>query len=295
MNYVLLGALGNINRPLIGRLVAAGHQVTVVSSNPERSAAIIAAGAKPAIGTIEDVDFLTASFTGADAVYMMVPPHYTAPDWKEYIYQMGRNQAKAIHAAGVSKVVNISSIGAHLPAGCGPVTGMHFAEQELNKLTGVDVKHLRPSYFYTNFLSAIGMIKQGGIYGNNYSAGRKLFLVSPADIAAVAAEELLGLSFTGKTVRYIVSDELTSVEVAFILGSAIGKPDLPYVEFSDEDALKGAVQAGLSEDIARNFVEMGQATRSGEMFADYALQPVTLSPTKFRDFAADFAVAYAGA
>ena len=294
MNYVLLGSLGNINRPLIGRLVAAGHHVSVISSNPERSAAIIAAGARPLIGSIGDAGFLTTSFSGADAVYTMVPPHYTAPDWKEYIHQMGRNQAVAIQAAGVGKVVNLSSIGAHLPAGCGPVTGMHLAEQELNALTDTDVIHLRASYFYTNFLSAIGMIKQGGFYGNNYSAGRKLLLVSPADIAEVAAEELLELSFTGKSVRYVVSDELTSLEATSILGAAIGKPDLPYVEFSDEDALKGVLQAGFSEDIACNFVELGRATRTGEMFSDYVKHPVKLSQTKFRSFASDFATAYAG-
>ena len=295
MNYVLLGALGNINRPLVSRLVAGGHHVSVISSNPERSAAIVAAGAKPLIGSIEDIGFLTAGFTGADAVYTMVPPHFAAQDWKEYIHQMGRNQATAIRAAGVTKVVNLSSIGAHLPAGCGPVSGIHFVEQELNTLSGADIKHLRPSYFYTNFLNAIGMIKQGGFYGNNYSAGRKLFLVAPADIAEVAAEELLGLSFTGKSVRYIVSDELTSAEVTSILGAAIGKPDLPYVEFGDEDALKGMLQAGLPEDIARNFVEMGRVTRNGEMYADYVKQPVKLSQTKFRDFAPVFAAAYAGA
>ena len=295
MNYVLLGALGNINRPLVSRLVAAGHQVTVVSSNPERSAAIVAAGATPAIGTIENVDFLTASFRGADAVYTMIPPYYTAPDWKEYIQRMGRNLAAAIRTAGISKVVNLSSIGAHLPAGCGPVSGIHFVEQELNALQGVDIKHLRPAYFYTNFLSAIGMIKQGGIYGNNYSVGRKLFLVSPVDIAEAAAQELLELSFTGKPIRYIVSDELTSAEVTSILGAAIGKPDLPYVEFSDEEALKGMQQAGFSDDIARNFVELGRATRTGVLFSDYVKHPVTLSQTKFRDFASEFATAYAGA
>jgi uncharacterized protein YbjT (DUF2867 family) len=137
------------------------------------------------------------------------------------------------------------------------------------------------------------MIKQGGFYGNNYSAGRKLFLVAPVDIAEAAAEELLGLSFTGKSVRYIVSDELTSKEAASILGAAIGKPDLPYVEFSDEEARKGMLQAGFSEDIAGNFAEMGRATRTGEMYADYVLHPVALSKTKLKDFAPDFAAAYA--
>jgi len=295
MHYVLLGALGNINQPLIHRLVDAGHAVSVVSSNPDRVAAIKAAGAEPLIGSIEDVAFLTKSFTGADAVYTMIPPHYTAPDWKDYIHQMGKRIAAAIKASGVKKVVNLSSIGAHLEAGTGPVTGIHRAELELNALPGVDVKHLRAGYFYTNFLGAIGLIKQAGIYGNNFGTDRKLLLVSPADIAEAAAEELLSLSFTGKSHRYIASDELTSPQVAAILGAAIGKPELPYVPFSDEDTLQGIQQAGLPAEIARNFVEMGQAVRSGKFWEDYDKHPVTLGKTKLKDFAPVFAAAYANA
>jgi len=292
MNYVLLGALGNINRPLVNRLVAAGHKVSVISSTPERSAAISAAGARPVIGKIGDRAFLTTSFKGADAVYTMVPPFYTAPDWKQYIHQMGKNLAAAISAAGVKKVVNLSSIGAHLTAGAGPVSGIHFVEEELNALPGIDIKHLRPAYFYTNFLNTIPMIKQAGIFGNNYSAGQKLLLVSPIDIAEAAAEELLRLSFANSSNRYIVSDELTSKEVTAVLGSSIGKPDLPYVEFSDEEAFNGMKQAGFSEDIAHNFVEMGRSIRTGELWEDYVKQPATPGKAKFKDFALDFAAAY---
>lgn len=295
MNYVLVGGLGNINQPLVKRLIAAGQAVTVISSNPERSAAIVAAGARPAIGKLEDVDFLTAAFKGADVVYTMVPPKYDAPDWKKFIHQIGINLATAIGAAGVKKVVNLSSIGAHLPVGCGPVSGLYFVEQEFNKLESVDVLHLRPSYFYNNFLNAIGMIKTAGFYGNNYSAGSLLPLTAPVDIAAVAAEKLLNPSFSGKSVLYITSDEKTSLEVTAAFGAAIGKPDLPYVEFSDEDALKGMLGAGLPQDIALNFVEMGQALRTGIMIGDYLKHRGSLQETKLADFAKSFAEAYAKA
>lgn len=67
MKITLLGSLGHINRVLIPSLVQAGHEVTVISSNPSRTAAIKVIGAIPAIGSMDDSHFLTRQFTGADA------------------------------------------------------------------------------------------------------------------------------------------------------------------------------------------------------------------------------------
>lgn len=294
MKYAITGSLGHISKPVAQRLASAGHDVTVVSSNADRTAEIEALGAKAAIGSVEDKDFLARTFAGADVVYTMVPPTWNATDWKGHIHNVGRNYAEAIKAAGVKKVVNLSSLGAHLPAGCGPVTGLHRVEGELNQLDGVDVKHLRPAFFYHNFLSNIGMVKHMNIIGANYGEGTTLPLVHPADIAAAASEELLNPSFTGKSVRYVVSDERTTHDVAKVLGTAIGKPELPWVNFRDEDTIGGMVQAGLSQEVATNYAEMGSAMASGEMAADYLTNKPTLSPTKLEDFAKEFAAAYEG-
>jgi len=295
MKYILSGSLGHINKPLTQKLVAAGHNVTVISSHQARRAEIEALGAKAAIGSVEDVTFLTETFKGADAVFALIPPPVTEPaDWKARIHQVGKNFADAIKASGVKKVVQLSSIGAHMAEGCGPVSGIHFAERELDALDGVDVLHLRPGYFYTNLFAMIGLIKHAGILGNNFGADNTVVMVHPNDIAAVAAEELLSLGFTGKTVRYIASDERTSREITSVLGAAIGKPELPYVEFTDEQNLNGIIGAGVPAELARNFVEMGTAVRSGEMFADYKKHKVEFGPTKLEDFAKEFAGAYAG-
>jgi len=292
MKYVLLGSLGNITKPLAQKLVAAKHQVTVISSKTAKAAEIEKLGATAAIGDLNDTDFLTRTFKGADAVYTMVPPG-ESENRKQQMRREGNSLVAAVKAAGIKKVLNLSSIGAHMPAGCGPVSALYFVEQAFNALDGVDVKHLRPAFFYTNLLNNIGMIKHAGIYGNNYGLDTDIVFVHPDDIAVVAAEELQALSFTGKTVRYIVDDIRTSKEVASILGNAIGKPELPYVQFTDEQALQGMVQAGLNEDSALNYVEMGQAIRSGEMFAEYKKEPVQQGPVKLEDFAKAFAAVYA--
>ncbi len=294
MKYVVTGSLGNISRPLAEKLVAAGHEVIVVSSNSGKTGQIEALGAKAAIGSVEDVAFLTSTFLGADAVYTMVPPNFGAAKWKQYIGGIGENYAEAIHASGVKHVVNLSSIGAHMPEGCGPVSGLYFVEKALNALESVNVKHLRPGFFYPNFLSNAGMAKHMGVIGGNYGEGTLLTLVYPGDIAEAAAEELLKLNFRGKSVRYVMSDEKTTHQVAEILGKAIGKPDLQWVNFKDEETLGGMIQAGVPEEIAKNFAEMGGAIRSGEMISDYLKnKPAEFGRTKFETWAPVFAAAYA--
>jgi uncharacterized protein YbjT (DUF2867 family) len=187
-------------------------------------------------------------------------------------------------------------MGAHMPDGCGPVSGLYFVEQALNALEGVNVKHLRPGFFYYNFFANIGMIKHMGFIGGNYGESAKLVLANPADIADAAAEELLGLAFSGKSIRYVASAEKTTDEIAGILGQAIGKPDLKWVNFSDEDTQAGMLQNGLPLDVAQNYAEMGSAMRSGEMAKEYiANGPVALGKTSFEAFAPVFAAAYAQA
>jgi uncharacterized protein YbjT (DUF2867 family) len=294
MKYVITGGAGHISKPLTEKLLAKGHQVTVVGRNAKNIEALVAKGAKAAIGSVEDVGFLTKTLAGADAVYTMVPPTMTAADWKGWIGQIGKNYAQAIKANGIKQVVNLSSIGAHLPEGCGPVSGLHRSEQALTELTDVHIKHLRPGYFYTNLLGNIGMIKNMGIVGANYGGTNgKVVMVDPADIADVAAQELLDLHFTGHTIRYIASDERTTDEIAKILGTAVGKPDLKWVVFSDADTLNGMLQAGLPEEIAKNYTEMNHSLQSGGMFADYwKNHPESLQKTKLEDFAKVFASVY---
>ena len=291
MKIVITGSLGNISKPLTETLVKAGHQITVISSNGNRADEIKALGATAAIGSVENVNFLTDAFKGADAVYAMVPPNFGAAQWKNWIAGIGQNYADAITANGIKKIVHLSSIGAHLEDGTGPVTGIHRVEEIYNKLDGVAVKHLRPGFFYTNFYANVDMIKHAGIIGSNWGADIAMVLVHPADIAVAAAEELQD-DFTGKSVRYVASDEKTSAEIAKALGTAIGKPELPWIEFSDADNIAGAIGAGLPEEVATNYTEMGVSVRTGKMFEDYYKHKPVLSKVKLADFAQEFAKAF---
>ena len=292
MKITLTGSLGNISKPLAIQLIAAGHQVTIISSSTDKTAAIEALGAKAAIGSIADVDFLTKAFAGADVVYTMTPPNFGVTDYRKYVSDSTRNYAEAIQKNGITRVVNLSSIGADIDGGTGQISGVHDGEIVLNALENVAVKHVRAGFFYVNFYANVDMIKHMGIIGANYGGNSRIIMVHPNDIAAAIAEELQ-TPFTGKSVRYITSDERTLGEVARVLGVAIGKPELPWVEFTDEQALGGMIKAGVPEYIASQFVEMNTAIRSGILWKDYdAKGTKPTGKTKLEDFAKEFAASF---
>jgi len=293
MKYVLTGSTGNITKPITIALVNAGQEVSVITSKEGNRAAIETLGAKALIGSVEDREFLTRAFTGADVVYTMVPPKWDVADWKAYIASIGNNYAAAITAAGIKKVVNLSSIGADKESGCGPVTGLHRVEEALNALTHADVKHLRPAYFYNNLLSNIGMVKGMNIMGANFKSDSSLPVVDTNDIAAVAVDILLNSTFTGKSIQYIVSDIVTPGSITALIGKAIGKPELPWVEFNDEQSISGMQQAGLSAEVANNYTEMGGAIRSGHMMQHFeSVGKPVIGKFKAAEFADRFAKIY---
>ena len=292
MKITITGSLGNISKPLAELLINNGHEVTIISSDPKKINNIETLGAKAAIGSVSDIAFLTNAFKGADAIYTMVPPNWTVSNYRQYIRETGNNLREAIQASGVKRVVNLSSIGAHLSEGTGPIAGMHDVEQTLNTLDGVAVKHLRAGFFYINFFFDIGTIRHMGVMGNNYASNSKLVMVHPRDIAIAAAQELQG-SFEGKSYRYVVSEEREIAEVVKALGAAINKSDLPWVQFSNEEAYAGMTAAGMSAAIASIYVEMGTAINSGILFEHFRThKPDVWGKIKLEEFANEFAAVY---
>jgi uncharacterized protein YbjT (DUF2867 family) len=293
MNYVITGSLGHISRPVVEKLIAAGHHVTVVTSSPDKAKAIEALGAKAAVGSVEDAAFVTNTFKGADAVYLMIPPNFAAKNWMEYMNAVADNYADAVKASGVKHAVVLSSIGAHMRKGAGPVDGTAYLETELEKTHGINLKFLRPSYFFYNLFQQADLIRNAGIMGSTQPGDHKLILTHTNDIADAAAEELLNLNFSNTSVRYIASDERTWQEITEVLTTAVGKQGTPYVEFSDEQSRQGMLQAGLAETFADGFVAMGKALRSKEMEADYLLnRPAKPGKVKLEDFAKEFVAVY---
>jgi len=286
MKIIVTGSLGNISKPLTEELVEKGHLVTVISRKPEKQKDIESLGARAAIGYVEDVEFLSTTFTGADAVYCMEPPYNH--DAEKLIH----NYVQAIQQSGVKRLVNLSSIGAHTDKGNGILAFYYTMETILNKLpSDVAITFVRPGGFYYNLLRCIDTIKTQGVIASNYGGDDKLPWASPIDIAAAVAEELV-TPFAGRKVCYVVSDELTCDEVATILGTAIGKPDLKWIVIPDEEMRSRLIAAGFSARLAAGFVEMNASTHSGQLFEDYYRNRPVLGKVKMKDFAQEFASIY---
>ena len=292
MNIVITGSLGHIGKPLTETLVDQGHTVTVISSKPEKQPEIAALGATAAIGSVGDVAFLTSTFAGADAVFCMIPPNFSAPDQVAYYSRIGTNYAQAIRQAGVKRVVDLSSYGAHLDKGTGFIVGSHHVENTLDALPNVAVTHIRPGYFYYNLFGFTRMIQAAGFMGANYGGDDKLVLVSPVDIAAAVADELT-TGATDRPVRYVASDERTCTEVAQVLGSAIGKPDLTWAVIISEQMKQGLETNGVPASAAAALVELGEATHSGILREDYDQNKPPMGQVKLDDFALEFAAGFA--
>ncbi len=319
MKIIVTGSLGNISKPLAKELLQKGHTVTVISSKPEKQKEIEALGAKAAIGSIEDVPFLTTTFTGADAVYCMLPPFaYFDPnlDIMETTRRQVGNYCAAILASGVKKVVHLSSIGAHLEKGNGLLAFHNLAERLFKELPAdVIIKHARPVGFYTNlydfktsiegkgFLGMFLTLRfyglwslltgKRGVIAANYGADDKMPWVSPIDIAAGIAE-LLTTPFTERMFQYIASEELTCNEIATIIGTAIGKPWMKWALMSDKDMLGGLKMFKMPEARALGVVEMNAGMHNGVVNEDYYKhRPKVMGKVKMKDFAKEFAASMA--
>lgn len=141
MTTALSGSLGHIGRPLPDKLVHVGHRVTVVSRKTERAAGIEALGATAAIGSVDEVDFLSRSLQGADAVYTMVPP-LDSPDenfdLRAKIREIGDACARAIGESEVKRIVHLSSMTPTSGRGQ-PPSAHSLVEERLMRLRRLDM------------------------------------------------------------------------------------------------------------------------------------------------------------
>ena len=128
-----------------------GLEVVLLGRRPDRLGNLIDRGATLAIGSQDDVDYLCRSTEGVDALYWATPPGYGSDNVRAFQHRLGEAVEKTIRANKIPRVVNMSSVGAILETGAGPVSGLHDVEQLINK-AACHVTHLRPGFFFENML-----------------------------------------------------------------------------------------------------------------------------------------------
>ena len=288
--YVLLGANGNITSRAARALLQRRKPVRVIGRNAAALTPLRQLGAELAIGDAQQADFLASAFAGATAVYTMIPPDYAAPDLRRSQTLFGTAIAVAIARAGVTRVVNLSSVGADLASGTGPIAGLHEQEQRLNALPGLHLLHLRPGYFMENHLHAAGAIAALGVYPSLETPDVPVPMIASADIASVVVRELVDSRARG-VLHLHAPRHYTFAQAATILGRAIGRPDLPYVQAKPAQGVAAMLEAGLSADAAECMAEMARWLSRGTHAAELP-EAVEVTPTTLEDFAPRFRAAF---
>jgi uncharacterized protein YbjT (DUF2867 family) len=209
--YAITGATGNTGRQIAEALLSKGKKVRVIGRDTARLKPLIDKGAEAFAGSLDDAAAMTRAFTGAKAVYAIIPPDPTVKNLRDYQNKIGESLATAITNGRVQHVVNLSSLGGHLSEKVGPVKGLYDQEQRLNKLKEAHVLHLRPGYFMENLYWNIDLIKKMGINGSALKADLPMALIATRDIAAEAVRLLLDLKFAGKSVQDLISSMFSSL------------------------------------------------------------------------------------
>ncbi|QEE30534.1 NAD-dependent epimerase/dehydratase family protein [Terriglobus albidus] len=290
--YVILGASGNTGSIVANFLLSKGEKVRVVGRDAGRLQRFVDKGAEAFTADLSDAAALSKAFSGARAAYLLLPPVKT----REAQERESDAIAKAVNQSGLRYAVNLSSYGAQVPEGTGPVAGLHSAEEKLNAIGGLNVLHLRAAYFMENNLAAIGMIHGMGIFGNALLPDVKLPMIATRDVGDYAAQRLLHLDFSGEQTRELLGErDLSMTEATAVIGRGIGKPDLEYKQFSYDQVEQALTQMGVPPKGAALYIEMYKAINAGVLAPLEPRSSENTTPTSFERFVQDvFAVAYPG-
>ena len=294
MSYAVIGATGNTGKQVVEGLLEQGKDVRAIARKAARLAPLTDKGVKIHEGSIMDASFLTRAFDGVSAVYAMIPPDVFVPDARAGYGRFGEAITTALKAAGVKYVVSLSGQGADLPEKTGPMAGLHDQEQRLNRLAGVNVVHLRATFFMENLLQNIPAIKAQGIISTPLRSDLPLAMISARDIGNAAVQHLSTLDFEGHVVHDLLGPrDFTMNETTRVLGNAIGKPELKYVQAPYTQAVQSMLAAGFSDGMARSFVELYRAYNDG-LIAMPARTTENTTRTTMEEFSSVFGTTFRG-
>jgi uncharacterized protein YbjT (DUF2867 family) len=290
--HVVLGTSGNTGSIIADFLLLKGEKVRVVGRDAGRLQRFVRKGAEAFTADVSDAAALTKALGGARAAYLMLPPLNS----REEQERQSDAIAKAAKESGLRYAVHLSSYGAHVPEGTGPVAGLHSSEQKLNAISDLNVLHVRAAYFMENNLAAIEMIHGMGMFGHALLPDLKLPMVATRDVGDYAARRLLGLDFSGKQTRELLGErDLTMTEATTLIGRGIDKPDLRYEQFTYDQVRLALTQMGFSPKKAAVYIEMFEAINAGLLAAQEPRSRENTTTTSFEEFVHDvFAPAYQG-
>ncbi len=284
MQIVITTPTGNIGSPLARTLLDRGASITVIARDAAKVQDLADRGARVVLGSHGDAALLTEATRDAAALFVLSPPDWQIQDIRAHYRQFGAAAAQAIEANHIPHVVHLSSVGADLPEGTGPVVGLYEVEQQLNATTA-NVAHLRPAYFMENTLGQIGAIAQAGSLFTTFDGDTRFPMIATADIAARAADLLDARDWTGtRIVELMGAEEVSYNQVAAALSEVLGKP-LAHVTVTAEQQRDAMIEMGASAVLADSFHELAMSVQEGRVQFHEERGAANTTPTTYPEFA----------
>ncbi len=288
--YVIAGASGNTGKVAAQELLVRGKQVRVLGRSTEKLLSLVGKGAEAVSVDLEDTAALTRALTGATAAYLLIPPQLGDPDYLAFQKRTANSLADAVTRSGIKHVVFLSSIGAQHSEGTGPIKGLHYAEQRLNKIAELNLLCVRAAYFMENFYMSMPAVKQFGILAAELDPDVVLPMITTGDIGRYVAERLIWLDFSGTEIRELLGQrDLNMTEAARVIGEAVGKPGLRYQKLDEPTMKEALATAGISSQVADSLIEMARGIEKGLIVPTQERTSANTTPTSLEKFARQLA------
>jgi len=290
---VITGATGHTGQPAAEALLATGEKVRVIGRDAAKLEPFVKKGAEAFAGNVQDAAAMAKAFTGATVVYLIVPQS-KEEDVRAYQENVTDTYAKALTAAKVPFAVTLSSMGAQHPEKTGPIVGLHNMEMKFNKIAGLNVLHLRPTQFMENLLMSIPPLRMLGSLPGASPGDVAQSWIATKDIGAYAATRLAARDFSGSSVQELSGPrDVSWKEIASIIGGAIGKPKLGYMQVPFMMLEPAFKQMGMSAKTAALMVEMLKAANAGLLAPQQPRTAANTTSTTIESFIAEvFAPAF---
>jgi uncharacterized protein YbjT (DUF2867 family) len=261
--FVISGASGNTGGAAAKTLLAQGHAVRVIVRDAKKGEPWKQLGAEVALAELDDTAALTAALRGADGVYAMLPPNHHADDLLALQATFITSWTAALAAAKPKHVVILSSVGAELPGGTGPITAIHRLEEALAPLH-LPLTAVRAAYFMENWGAVAHPVKADGVLPSMLPLGHPAQMVATADIGRTVAEALVSGPAAGKVIELVGPRDYTPEDVAAVFGRVLGRP-IKVIAVPEAGIEPALLQSGMKPKMAALYREMIVAFSSGKL------------------------------
>lgn len=283
---VITGATGNTGSVAADALLANGEKLRVIGRDASKLERFATKGAEPFIANVEDPGEMARAFEGAEALYLMIPQGFHRDDFRDNQERISDAYASAVEKSGVEFAVVLSSIGAQHAEKTGPIVGLHNMEEKLNRIPGFNVLHLRPTHFMENLLMSIDGIRMMSALPGFAPADVPSAMIATRDIGACAALRLAARDFSGHSTQELLGPrDITMRDCAGIIGRAIGKPNLAYVQMPLMLLESALASMGLPQSSVALVIEMWKGANEGLLNPQEPRSEKNTTPTTLEQFA----------